>query len=143
MEANESLAYIAGIIDGEGSISIACSQMRGRYRHSIRLSVNNTCEALIDYVSALFPGSRSTLLGSGNHRTVYTVQWHGRSAINIIELVLPYLIVKKPVAEVVLDMWERCFLSKNERSAVSEANMILRNSYRERVKGLNRRGADS
>ena len=144
MEANETLAYIAGIIDGEGCISVSVLHSKsGRSHNSIYVKIGNTCEEVIRYIDVLLPGGTSEVPGYGNRKTTYIIQWYGESAIDVIELVLPYLIIKRKVAELALDMWQRCFANRYRTSVLSEAERILRDEYVGRIRHLNRRGADS
>ena len=63
MNENEKLAYLAGIIDGEGTIVIAKGKIRkGRINHpySLRLVVMNTDIRLIEWLKENFGGSIHT-----------------------------------------------------------------------------------
>ena len=143
MEANESLAYLAGIIDGEGTISVAVFHGKSGHSHnSIFVKVSNTCENVISYIDALMPGSISVSVRPSPRQPLHTIQWGGESAVDVIDLVLPYLIIKRSVAELALEMWYRCFANRYRRSVLTEAEIILRTEYVKRIRYMNRRGAD-
>ncbi len=129
MEANESLAYIAGILDGEGCIGVYSNGATG---NSLTVVITNLCEELIDYIDACLPGCKYS-----RRDKYFELHWHGRDAVLVIELLLPYLIVKKDVAEVALEFYYTCIDGRVRTLAITEAERILRNSYMARTKELN------
>ncbi len=136
MEANESLAYIAGFVDGEGSIGIHKSQ--GLYA-TLWLQVSNADERVIQYISHLLPGRIYATRRTRNGKVCkisYKIQWNSQEAIDVLELILPYLIVKKDMAEVALEFWYKCY-TNNQGRIISEAEVILRKSYKDRISELN------
>ena len=98
MEANESLAYIAGFFDGEGCLMI----LRNGVKSSITAQITNSDEHVIYYINALLPGR---IYGQKRYgrKKIYRLVWSGEEAINTIELLLPYLVVKRVMADLVLD----------------------------------------
>ncbi len=154
MEANESLAYIAGFIDGEGCIRIG----RGVLGPSgVSLHVVNSDEGVIDYINLMLPGRKYNKKRYGR-KNLYRICWSGQDAINVIELVLPYLIVKRRLAELITEYWKEffewsevdmpmlnehnAFLKPVNRIVITEAEMILRKSYADRVQLLIDRGSN-
>ena len=98
MEANESLACVAGIVDGEGSICVTVSAgKRPRPGHILRVAVYNTCWDVIYYINALLPGNivedNWAKKRNPSYRTKYSLVWYGTKAVDVIELLLPYLII--------------------------------------------------
>ncbi len=102
-------AYLAGIIDGEGSLAIRRSvnpRAAHGYTFAPILSINNTDRALIYWCQAV--------LGLGyvvckhpaklHHKPVYVFQAACRHAAQIVEAVLPYLRIKRRQAEILLEM---------------------------------------
>ncbi len=92
-------AYLAGIIDGEGSIFV-----HGR---TPEVSVANTNRALIDEL-ARFPGcyiADRTARGMGT-RTCWEWRVGGERAAIVIRTCLPWLIVKRERALEVLRFWQ-------------------------------------
>ena len=85
-------AYIAGFLDGEGCISIAASSGYP----SLQVTANNTEEEPLLFIQKVFGGSiywrRPT---SVKCKDVYCWSIHGSSAIEVLEILLPFLIVKK------------------------------------------------
>lgn len=102
----EQLAYLAGIIDGEGSVGLYSKQTSKADQHSIslRVCVTNTSRTLIDWLMT------TTNLGSVREltKTAFTKRqawgWSvcSRQAVELLRLVRPWLIVKGPQADIVL-----------------------------------------
>ncbi len=135
-----SLAYIASFVDCEGSIQL---QLTRNNAASLRLVVHNTCLEAIEYINALLPGSITKVATKYNHKTCYRLGWNGEDAIFVLGLILPYLIIKKELANIAIDFWNTCGMSSSRsRKAISEAEAILRASYKEKIAKLNRRGVD-
>lgn len=136
MEAGESLAYIAGFFDGEGSIGIHKSQ--GLYA-TLWVSISNTNREVIDYICYCLPSEVYAYPRSRNgkiYRLCHTIQWNSQDAVNVLELILPHLIVKREIAEVALDFWYNCYRN-SQGVVVSEAEIILRKSYKDKISDLN------
>ena len=137
----DSLAYIAGILDGEGSVTVKVKAYKSHVLHTLKVIITNTSSELIDYISIRIPGITSSYQPKNRrHKVVYTLCWHGSYAADVLELLLPYLVVKRDVALVGLEMWDECFASRERKSALTEAEIILRKSYKDRISILNIRG---
>jgi len=104
-------AYIAGIIDGEGTIMIIKSNQvgakRGNYvREHPVVTIANTSYALLDYLNSFEIGGYSTDKrkgGKGNHKQCF--QWCLASILPVysfLKAIHPYLIIKKDRAEHVM-----------------------------------------
>lgn len=100
------LAYLAGIIDGEGHIGIAGSKKpSNRIDWVLRLSISNTSEELMDWLDETF-GHIVTTKYKRLHRRAHVMVWRtsGRQTQEILRLVLPYLRIKREQAELALSM---------------------------------------
>ena len=110
------LPYLAGLIDGEGNISICKRRAYGAYlthRYSLRLALEITHKETVDWVAQNFGGaynSRSHKLTQlGNQRKIsYRITWSGQQALKLLETILPYLITKKQEAIVAIDYQQNC-----------------------------------
>lgn len=101
-------AYLAGIIDGEGSICpIRYSQkVNGKtYRYGdIRIAVYNTNADLIKWVSRRFgEGNTQKSNRAEGHKPCYQWSVLGRKTHVIIEAIIPYLVIKREQAKLALD----------------------------------------
>ena len=99
------LAYIAGIIDGEGSIIAQRStSKKGQLkRYNIIVVVNMTDTSAIELIRALFGGRFYKYLPRRSERKAIT-RWQvsGQEAEVILRAIKPYLLVKRAKAEVAL-----------------------------------------
>jgi len=104
------LAYIAGIVDGEGYIIIhryhshRARKLRG---FTIRVGVNNTNEWLIVYLQLNFGGTKYVTQHDPKWKPVWNWHIEANKAYEFLKLVLPYLHLKKPQAELAIEFQER------------------------------------
>lgn len=100
------LAYIAGIIDGEGCIEVYShkSNKYAGYRTTFKLSVTNTELILIRWIlNTTGIGAISTFKNKDeNHKVAYRWNICARQAGTFLRLIRPWLIVKAGQADVAL-----------------------------------------
>lgn len=84
-------AYLAGIIDGEGSITLTVKQ-KGGTRHLV-ISVSNTDKALLGYLRKIIGAGKLINKRSykSHHRPAYTYSIWNRQALTVLRQVAPYL----------------------------------------------------
>lgn len=98
----EKLSYLAGIIDGEGSISIEIQSQSIRHNrkcdyYSLRLIVTNTSLTLLNWIVFNFGGTlRKRKLYASNHKQCYTWSLCSHNAANLLKACEIYMIIKKP-----------------------------------------------
>jgi len=97
---SNKLNYLAGIIDGEGSISIEIQSQSIRHNrkcdyYSLRLLVVNTNLPLLNWIKSNFGGSIKSRKSIPNRRQCYTWNLCSHSAAAVLEACEPYMIVKK------------------------------------------------
>lgn len=99
------LAYLAGIIDGEGTITLA-KQSNGYGARRVEVSVANTDKGLMDWLQAEFGGSVRQRRGRADHyKKLYDWRVRDRRARELLRECVPYLKVKKPRADLILKGW--------------------------------------
>lgn len=105
----ERLAYMAGIIDGEGCICMTkgyASQTASGYSYKIRLTVCNTSIVLLDWLVENFGGNYTAKkLAEGmelTHAQSYNWNLHCEQAGKLLNMVTPYLVIKKQQAQLAL-----------------------------------------
>jgi len=130
------LAYVAGIIDGEGSIGLHKNTQKKNPSYTVTVYVGNTNEWLIQFLKMQF-GGYITTSSQPNPRAKPIWRWEirARKAYKFLELILPYLQMKRPQAELAIEFQARRqkFLHlKPEAKVLDEANIILMRSYNQR-----------
>lgn len=133
------LAYVAGIVDGEGYIGISADH-RNRYNSNrpcwrLRVSVTNTNEWLMQYLKFSFGGSISIKGGKGNKKPCYDWVLNRGHAAEFLKLILPYLRLKRPQAELAIKFQSNISKSTrrltDEQFAIREAEMLLMKSMKQ------------
>ena len=131
------LAYLAGIIDGEGTFYIGTTN-NGRKFNS-RIYVVNTNKELIEWLKNNFGGLVYQRTSKSNPHWKTRYEWVlDKSAIDTVcHLLIPHLIIKKKHAEIMIDF--RNSFIKGKRPVISEYIMAFRKSCHEQIKILNHR----
>jgi hypothetical protein len=137
------LAYLAGIIDGEGSFALHYSKSRSRMH--VQLQIGNTDLRLMDWIRTKFGGSvtpeRRT---SSKWKLMFRWVAQSDTLSHLTRAVLPYLIVKRQQAELLL-AFRATLALKLEKSysthAVSTQIFEQRLAIRDQLRVLNKRGA--
>lgn len=106
------LAYIAGILDGEGHIGIkkTVTRRNGRInpQYQERIAVRMVDEPAIRFIAETLGGNYySERPHAHNGRPLYCFQATDRQAASMLEAVLPYLRVKRQNALAVLELRKR------------------------------------
>jgi len=84
-------AYIAGLIDGEGTVTL--TRLHRRENRRIVTSISNNDRPLLVYVMATVGAGKITgkRVCSKNHAPSFTWQIASRQALGLLQQVLPYL----------------------------------------------------
>lgn len=105
MSDKAKYGYLAGIIDGEGCIAIGAGQKETCINYNALVLVQNTSKVLIDWLQHNF-GGQVYLSKKETERTKAAWMWRitKKKDIEILLLaVLPYLIVKREQAKILLN----------------------------------------
>ena len=137
-------AYTAGILDGEGSISLAVHTTRktasGRPSTGpkVLLQVSSTDRGLIDWLCKTWgAGHVATTYRpkKSHHKIAYGWRVWGASAAEILQATLPYLKIKAPQARLAIEY--RALVRPCRK--LGDAEMAARLVYRERMMAMNGR----
>lgn len=149
-------AYIAGLIDGEGSILLTRHWIknRKRYYYNVKVRLFNTNIEALEWVQikvgggSLFPFPNYRYSNRFNtQKQMYILDFSRRLAVELLRRVLPYLIVKRRQAEVILDYHEKTkhkmnFVKKGQpfygSHPLTEEELKLREEYYKKMRSLNR-----
>ena len=103
----DKIIYLAGIIDGEGSIHIELQRANNTCRKidyfSIRLVVINTNVELMEWLHKNFKGKITKRKDIPGRRSCYVWSVFSFNAAKILEECLPYMIIKKQLAEIIIE----------------------------------------
>jgi hypothetical protein len=147
-------AYIAGIMDGEGSITFyrsKAARTRGRYLTPF-VRISTTDDLLVPWLfhKIGFGAKRYRANPNGpiHWKPVWHIQWSTSQAVELLKAIEPYLIIKRERAQLVIEIWE---LNRTARESgggyfgnghpVPEWLLSQRRSAFDRMKVLNRKGS--
>ena len=97
--------YLAGLVDGDGSIFIDRHSRKNTGWCNVIISVTNTDYTLIKWLSENFGGN---IVSQRNRKREWYI-WRvaNEPAFNIIRKIYPYLISKKKQAEIAIEFWSK------------------------------------
>lgn len=145
METNK-IAYFAGIVDGEGCLSI--TRPNGKHTYIPSVIIFNTNSDIIHWVQDNFggtayynqyPPSIRKMGGKPVNRWITTMN----SCMDIVRLVYPYLIIKKRQADVMLRFAptiDRNHLPNGRWAKLSDENLAIREACYWDMRALNKKG---
>lgn len=141
----DTLLYLAGLVDGEGCIRIGRARKqknKSDYCYTAEVKVVLTHEGAIKFMADKLarPYMHLKAREGENWKDTYRVSIHDIHGItSFLEQIIPFLIVKKQAAEVVLEFCKsrgRSWPSDNYNRAYSENELQLCTA----IKEINRRG---
>ena len=145
MRKEAVLAYTAGIIDGEGSIHLTKGRnrkLKQGYCISLVISVGNTNEWLVQWLKMQF-GGQVYYKDCQNPKWKPCWTWiiANKQAGEFLELILPYLQIKRPQAEIALDFQSRKISRhlSSEEAAIQETQRILMGAMNKKGKSYDER----
>lgn len=126
------LAYLAGLIDGEGTISASISLNTSGYVAVNKfLSIFNTNYKLMLWIQSRFGGKIYSRDRADLWKTEHQIKWSPEEASEILKWVLPYLVIKSEQAELLILIHSY----KGHRDTFDEQAEIVK-----RIQELNKRG---
>ena len=142
-EKINKLNYLAGIIDGEGALGIY-THKGGYVCYGLHMSVTNTNRELLDWIKDNFGGKVYNHYDRRpNNATSWA--WHmnkNQQIYKMCKLILPYLIVKREICELVIEAWEDTFHwnYRGKSKSLPEYARKKRELYYHRTLELNKNG---
>jgi len=106
---DRELGYIAGFIDGEGTIGIIQERKKGDERHRYRrpfvyhvyVSISNNNPHILRWIETKL-GVKAYYKGPRCNCRNWQIRWMCHKAYCIVKMLFPYLIVKKSQAELII-----------------------------------------
>lgn len=137
MISDTTWAYLAGLIDGEGTVKITSKLRHYGYRYyQPRICVTNTKMALLDYCKDNFGGFiYISAKGTSKRNVAYRWSLSGDRAVTVLKALLPYLVIKKNQADIVIKFRESGLTNDK-----TEADKALIHGFLDPLKNLNQRG---
>jgi hypothetical protein len=114
------LAYLAGIIDGEGTITLS---VREKYAQPV-VTISNTSYLLRDWMTAR--GFTANMTLNTNKRWYWRLGWTGYALDQFLPLVRPYLVIKARHSDLLMEFISlRRAQSKSERPTDRMREIVL------------------
>lgn len=129
---SEDAAYLAGLIDGEGSVMLVMS----RESVALRVSVSNTNLQILDWsvkatkIGGIYKHQRK----NAKHKTGWSWRTHSEGAETLLRQLLPFLKIKKKQAEMGVQFQERL------RTPSLKIEKSWQLEWMAKMKEMNRRG---
>jgi predicted transcriptional regulator len=132
-------SYIAGFVDGEGSIHILMKKIERKYLCiNPALAIGNTNKEVLVWIQKAL-GMGNILIyrrkNQGNHKTVYCFSVNGFFVLPVLERIYPFLIVKRKQADLMIRLLKSRLQQKRGESYTQEQAEIA-----SRIKILNKKG---
>lgn len=142
-----SSEYLAGFIDGEGSLMLARVLRRSlpKYGYVPRVSIDNTNRAILETIRRSYGGTiYENRRQEAGWKTVYKLLWTGPRGEPVLRSVAPYLRLKSNHARTLLSFIHHVRITDRARveryAAVSDTTTAYREALYWRVRRLNARG---
>lgn len=144
-----SVEYLAGFIDGEGSLSLSrIPRGHSYYEYCVRVSIANTNKAVLREIREDWGGTIHCMGRSRPRRWKpgFVLIWTNAAAARLLVRVRPHLWLKSDHANYLLDFAEHireCQRRRDELGRLlsfSRQEKEIREAYWRRLKRLNRRG---
>ena len=110
MPSDTDAAYLAGFIDGEGTLGVYYikndhARKSDKRYYSLRLSISNTNQEILANLHAIWGGNLSLNKQNGHGTlSLYSLAWQAQpKVIEVLELIIPYLKLKKEKAILLLE----------------------------------------
>lgn len=141
------IAYMAGIVDGEGCFFISKVPKKdgdGYISEHYRgiLKIDNTDKKLLDWIDSVFSGTASarcrTTSSKQFERTIFTWTATGDRLLDLCEQILPYLIIKKENCENMIK-FRKSYTGRLGSNKVSPESLAIRQECLETNRKLNSR----
>lgn len=115
--AEEEFAYLAGLIDSEGCFRIKKWKPKGKpnYVYAIALEIGNTRFPIFEFLSERFGGSITFINEKVNKKACAIWSISSFALSQLIPKILPYIIIKKPAAEKVIEFYATTMSNGGDR----------------------------
>ena len=137
------IAYLAGLLDGEGSICILKRKnSSGNLQYWLEVSIGNTHRGVLDWVHQTFGGHISDNAERYTPRNHQTWRWRVSSekACQILEMLLPFLHIKKQQATLAIGTHRHMqSFAANSHNPLTTEELAWRATQKQMLSNLNLR----
>lgn len=138
------LAYAAGIIDGEGALTITAIENEKRKIFQSAVGVSSTDEILIDWILDVFGGWKKAYTPKqtpvNSRKKVYRWQITGKNLDIFIALIDPYIVIKKREIEL-LKLYRKTSQKNVGGGGLPQETIDLRKKYAAELHKIHCRGS--
>ncbi len=129
MKEEIEMAYMAGILDGDGSFSV----LKGHNSYHPCIQLSNAFKGMSEYLFNKFNGSkRIKKPQKPHHKPLYVWSVRGlESAKNVLNKVIPFLVLKKERAKFMMDFIEKSLIKKLDLIEGERSNLKMKDHNRD------------
>jgi len=131
------LAYLAGILDGEGCVHIAKEKRKQSFVYKLRVQVSMVDKVPPMLAHNTFGGYLRLRDRNAKWKPLWEWQVKSNNAVTCLKVLLPYLRTKRVEAELALKFWSEknhvAIRKTKEVAALEEANYTLMKSLKNKV----------
>lgn len=146
-------AYVAGLIDGEGCITMVCQAPAKRSRaksdlHYVLVTITNTHIGIMEWLQEVVGGRAANRtegtksqdrMVQNNWKDRYEWRVTGKKAYALLEQIEPYLVIKKEQCKIALAMRDLGQWSSSN-GCTSEVLLAQRQKLMDEIRLLNKKG---
>lgn len=118
------LAYIAGLVDGEGSLQIKRKRRCGKIHYQLWVTIGMAHRqenvAILDEVKATFGGNISTIAAKGNRVGAYHWTIVSQQGLSFLKRIRPYLKIKAKQADLLIQFQEQTVSRKGKKNDLAK-----------------------
>lgn len=136
------LAYLAGLIDGEGTIGIerrSGGPAHKSLRYTLTVAIQMSERPAIDHVATIFQRSVFVKKPSANMtKEAYRVTWQAGLAAELLEPLVPYLVLKRPQAVAGIEFQKEQAAARRIGATLTEESLARKEFYYRELRRLKR-----
>ena len=134
----EEIAYIAGLLDGEGCISINKGRDQSGAKYRLVVCCANTDRAVLEFLYRMLGGRIYVISKSKwSRRTCWMWTTSSQQAGEILHILLPYLRIKKRQAKLAIKFCKRMVCKAGRGVRLSEKELAARKKIKKEISALN------
>lgn len=139
-QAEADIIYLAGLFDGEGSVSLNRYRRNGgNHRCILKIHLSSTDRSVISWLQENFGGSVTIVGAINGHKELHRWSLVSSAASDLLYDMLPYLRIKEEHAFIGID-WQATVKNTGKANGYSREEKEFRDFLYGRLRELNFRG---